>query len=360
MVECGARHIVLTGRHGAPPSADALLAALRSAGAQVVVQTADVADKDALARVFGEIARSMPPIAGIVHAAGILDDGIVLQLTSDRFRSVMAPKLGGAWNLHALTAAMPLDFFVLCSSAASILGSPGQANYTAANACLDALAHYRRRRGLAAHSINWGPWSGVGLAARPDRGGRLALRGMSSISPRQGVEMLGALLGQEIPQVAVMPVDWPTWRQFYPETATSPFFARLDLAAAAAGGATASRPGATLAREDLLAAEPADRLVLLEEYLTDRIARVLGTSALKVDRSRPLIRMGMDSLMAVELKNRVEADLEIVVPVAKLLGGSSARELAAVLLELIAAPRRARPQPSRPRAAADSEPAMSI
>jgi acyl transferase domain-containing protein len=335
MVERGARHLVLVGRTRASQAVMEEVAALEAAGARVALATGNVADERDVARIVGEMTASMPPLRGIVHAAGVLDDGIVVQLTPERFRNVTAPKILGAWNLHALTSTAALDFFVMCSSAASVLGSPGQANYTAANAFLDALARHRRGQGLAAQSINWGPWSEVGLAARPDRGGRLALRGMTSISPRQGVEILGELMRRDLPQAAVMPVDWNTWSRFYPETAGSPFFSELNLEQPARAAVADSRSRGGFARADVHAALPADRSGLLETYLAEQLARVLGTSASKIDRQRALIRLGMDSLMAVELKNRVEVDLQVSVPVAKLLGGSSIVQLTAVLLEQI-------------------------
>src|SRR6185295_15249043 len=132
---------------------------------EVRILRADVADEAQLARALAEVDETMPPLRGVIHAAGVLDDGTVLHLDRNRLDAVMAPKVAGAWNLHALTAGRTLDFFVLFSSVTSLLGSPGQANYAAGNAFLDALAAYRRARGLTALAIDWGPWSEVGLAA---------------------------------------------------------------------------------------------------------------------------------------------------------------------------------------------------
>src|SRR6185503_18673039 len=141
-------------------------------------------DADQLAAALNKVRQESPPLGGVIHAAAVLDDGLLLQLTPERLRRVMAPKVSGAWNLHTLTRTDALDFFVLFSSASGLLGAPGQANYAAANAYLDALAHYRRAQGQPALSINWGPWSEVGLAAaQADRGQRLATRGVQSISP---------------------------------------------------------------------------------------------------------------------------------------------------------------------------------
>src|SRR5262249_1999400 len=151
---------------------------------------------------------SLPPLRGIIHAAGILDDGILPQMSQDRLEQVMAPKITGAWNLHRLTSGTPLDFFVCFSSLASVVGSPGQSNYAAANAGLDALVHYRRRLGLPALSINWGPWAEVGMAAADaKRGERVAQQGFGSIAPAQAVRVLEQLIQQERPQLAVVSID---------------------------------------------------------------------------------------------------------------------------------------------------------
>src|SRR5439155_12266753 len=153
------------------------------------------------------------PLRGIVHAAGVLDDGLLVQQDWRRFEAVMAPKVRGAWNLHTATENVPLDFFVLFSSAASLLGSPAQASYAAANAFLDALAHHRRGRGLAASSIQWGPWKEVGLAAaKAERGERLAQLGMGSLRPEEALDAFGALLEARVVEAGVLALDATAWK----------------------------------------------------------------------------------------------------------------------------------------------------
>ncbi|MDH3602772.1 MAG: SDR family NAD(P)-dependent oxidoreductase, partial [Candidatus Tectomicrobia bacterium] len=173
MVSKGARHLVLMSRSGAADTAT--IAALEHAGAQVVVTQADVSEAEEVSQVLAHIDR---PLRGIIHAAGVLDDGILQQQTLERFARVMAPKVRGAWHLHTLTKDMSLDFFVLFSSTASLLGSGGQANYAAANAFLDVLAHYRRAHGLPGVAINWGGWSEVGMAARSEVRERMNMTGL--------------------------------------------------------------------------------------------------------------------------------------------------------------------------------------
>lgn len=330
MVSRGARHLVLVGRRGASAAAaQKTLEAIKKLGASVVVAQVDVGQKEDVARILGEIRQSMPRLRGIVHAAGILDDGILLQQTAERFTSVMAPKINGAWNLHALTAKIPLDLFVLFSSGASVLGSPGQGNYVAANAFLDALAHHRRALGLPALTINWGAWAEVGLAARSDRSQHLIRQGILPFSPQQGVRLLERVLHHDLTQVMAVAIDWRTLLASF----SPPLLA--GLAEEVTSHATPSKTKRTtdgLTREKLLATPPDDRPRLVEAFLVEQIARVLRCSPSKVDVHQPLNKLGIDSLMAVELKNRVEADLETPVPVAALLQGPSLTQLAAHLL----------------------------
>jgi acyl carrier protein len=271
----------------------------------------------------------------VVHAAGVLQDGLLVQLDAAALNSVLRPKMMGGWLLHRLLADAPLDFFVLFSSAGSLLGQPGQGNYAAANAFLDALAHHRRAQGLPALSINWGAWSGLGFA--DTAGGRrlaarLALLGIKSIAPAQALEVLERLLRQGSTQVAAVPVDWGRYRQFYPAGTESPLLSELAREEAD-NLPQAGHPGEK--RTTLLAAGPAERRQLLQSYLTELVARVLGLSASKVEVQQPLSNLGLDSLMAVELKNRIAVDLGVNVPMVTFLSGPSVEEAAAQLLHLL-------------------------
>jgi myxalamid-type polyketide synthase MxaB len=210
LVERGARSLVLVGRSAPTESARAVLGELESSGARVVVFQGDVASPGDVRRLLEEITASMLPLRGVIHAAGVLDDAPLVKQDWERFRKVMMPKVDGAWNLHVQTEATPLDFFVLFSSVASVLGSPGQANYASANAFLDGLAQVRRARNLAGTSINWGPWAEVGMAAsqteRAQR--RLQEQGFDAIAPADGLRALDAVLAAGPVQVAVMSVRW--------------------------------------------------------------------------------------------------------------------------------------------------------
>ena len=295
------------------------------------VAKADVSDERQVAGVIEEVRRSMPPLRGVFHAAGILDDGVLLQLDEERFARVMAPKVSGAWNLHRLTLEEDLDFFVLFSSAASVLGSPGQGNYVAANTFLDALAHHRRALGMPALAINWGAWTEVGLATRSDRVEHLTRQGIMPFTPEQGVRLMERMVELDLVQCMGISMDWGKLLGSY----TPPLLSRLSEEVLAGEGPTKKDSSV---RKDILAAEPEERRGLVEGFLVEQIAQVLKCSPTRVDAHEPLNRLGIDSLMAVELKNRVEADLETNLPVTALLQGPSLSQLAAQLLEGLDAP----------------------
>jgi len=350
MVEGGARRLILLGRTKLPPRAQwnsaepgsrlagqiAAIREMEALGASVHLASVDVADECQLGAFLDEFgAEAWPPIRGVVHAAGVLQDGLLEQLDAAALNSVLRPKMIGGWLLHRLLEDSPLDFFVMFSSAGSLLGQPGQGNYAAANAFLDALAHHRRVQGRPALSINWGGWSGLGFA--DTLGGkrlatRLALLGIKSLAPGQALAVLGRLLRAGSTQVAVVPVDWRRYRESYPAGTESPLLSELAREAA---DDSSQADGRGEKRNALLAAEPAERRQLLESHLTELVARVLGLSASKVDIQQPLSNLGLDSLMAVELKNRIAVDLGVNVPMVTFLSGPSVEQAAAQLLHLL-------------------------
>lgn len=339
LVAQGVQHLVLVSRRGASEAAQAALKELESSGAQVRVAQADVSQEQEVARMLEEISTSLPPLRGIIHAAGVLDDGLLSQQDWERFTRVMSPKVAGAWNLHRLTQGLPLDFFVLFSSAASLLGSPGQGNYAAANAFMDALAHYRQAQGLPGLSINWGTWAEAGMAASlgSKEQQRLAKLGIDPIVPSQGLQVLEQFLQQLTAQVGVIPLRWSQFLRQFPGRGERPFLSELaDRVRQPVKDEQLPAQQLELGNlivEALLAAEPGERQHLLESYLQGEVARVLGLSASKLNEQQSLNNLGLDSLMLLELKNRIEADLEVSVPMENFLQDPSVAQLATQILD---------------------------
>ena len=275
----------------------------------VTVVQGDVGRAVDVSRMFEAIAATARPLAGIVHSAGATDDGVLVQQHWSRFEKVMDAKVRGTWLLHQHTAALPLDFFVLFSTGASFLGSAGQSNHAAANMFLDALAHHRRARGLSALAINWGAWSQIGAATRGGVVERAATRGLRPISPEQGLRVFEHLLGTATAQVAVLPIEWTEFVAWYADGKRLPLFERIaterDAAVAlspeAAAPPVAPRSGSA---DQLKGMAPARARARIAEWVHQDAARVLGLVAGDViDPARPLNALGLDSLMAVELRN---------------------------------------------------------
>ncbi len=332
LVGLGARNVVLLGRRAPSASVEVQLDALRATGVTVLVASCDIAVESDVAAVLAQIAASLPPLRGILHAAGVVDDGMLPEQTLDRFARVMAPKVLGTWNLHRLTRQLPIDFFVLFSSGAALLGSPGQSNYAAANSFMDSMAFVRRAEGRHALSINWGSWSEVGMAAEVGDAHRRrwAAQGLGMITPDKGVRMLQDLLQRsESPNVAALPID----RAKMPRS-LGPLYERL-VAPVAKQTAQAIGGGDVLKR--ITDAGPEDRAPILTAFLTEQIVRVLALSS--ASRARPdlsLMDIGMDSLTAMELRNRVQGAVKVRLSVADLLQGPTINELTVSILSELA------------------------
>jgi acyl carrier protein len=226
----------------------------------------------------------------------------------------MQPKVHGAWNLHQATLNTQLDWFVLFSSVAAVLGLPGQANYAAGNAFMDSLSSYRHAQNLPALSINWGPWSDVGLAAAAaNRGERLAVRGLGSITPDEGIAVLEYLLTQNTVQAITMPFEVNRWVQTYPPAAASSLLRDLVMEAPAPEVQAEAQTDDLRSRILEVDTVPA-RIALVETHIREQVGAVLGMAARRVDVNKPLQAMGLDSLMTLELRNRLERSMVMKLP----------------------------------------------
>ncbi len=311
-----------------------MLLELRRAGAEVVEQRGDVAQPADVALMLADIDARMPSLRGIIHAAGVLDDGVLLQQTPERLRAVMAPKMAGAWNLHELTE-RELDFFVMFSSSASVFGSPGQGNYAAANAFLDALAHFRRRLGQPALSINWGPWGESGMAAgvakRNER--RWAARGIGTIAPDHGVQALQHLLQQDATaQAVVMPIQWARLKEQFDLFGVPPLFQEIARDAPSAPEDLRKNQPHSRLLQALEQAPAGERDRLIATFVQSEVANVMGFATdQSPEPDAGFFQMGMDSLMAVELKNRLQSGLACTLPSTIVFEYPSVRALSSYL-----------------------------
>ncbi len=317
LIESGARHLVLVGRKAPSAMAQAAIAEMEQRGAQIVVAPIDIAREDDVQRLLNDIARTLPPLRGVIHSAGVLDDGVLAQQEWARFANVMAPKVLGAWHLHRLTKDLPLDFFVLFSSIAAIFGAPSQGNYAAANAFMDGLAFYRRRLGLPALSINWGPWSDGGMVTELGTRGeaRLAEQGLSLIQPEQGLQALARLLRSAHTQAAAFSMNWTKFAAQFKSGEEPALFAHVLPAFKAQHAKPQAQTPARDLVQELQAALPAERLTLLTAHVREQVVKVLGLDATQSpELKQGLTDLGMDSLMAVELSNRFRASLRRSLP----------------------------------------------
>ncbi|MEV0598850.1 SDR family NAD(P)-dependent oxidoreductase [Streptomyces sp. NPDC050315] len=336
--EHGVRHLLLTSRRGADaPGVPALVAELETAGAQVTVAACDVADRAALRQLLAGIPEAHP-LTGVVHSAGILDDGIVTSLTDERIDAVLAPKADAAWHLHELTADRDLALFVLYSSAAGTLGAGGQANYATANVFLDALAHHRRAAGLPATSMAWGLWAaGTGMTGQLGEADieRLARQGFPAMSTAEGLDLFDAALRDpaRTPLQLLLHLNLHALRTQALAGDAQPVLRDLVRVPARQAARTGGTTGGTL-QDRLVRLPDAEQDRLLLELVRTQTAEVLGhASPDAVDPDRAFKELGFDSLTAVELRNRLGAGTGLRLPATLIFDHPSARAVAMLLKE---------------------------
>lgn len=332
----GAGALLLVGRSPVRTEAAARLAALRTSGTVVETVCCDITDRAALADELARARDRMPPLRGVFHAAGVLSDATIRNLTPRQIADVVRPKAVGARNLDTLTAQDPLDCFVLFSSAAALFGNAGQAAYAAANAALDAFAEARRRRGLPALSVQWGPFAEVGLAAEDSRrGARLAERGMGGFPADEAWPALTRMLARGEPVTGYVPLDLRQWFDAYPDTAACGSWRTLR-ATLREGDDPRASGGEFLAR--LGQAPDGERPALVEAKVRELAARVLRLDVERVGRQAAFKGLGLDSLMSLELRNRLESAFGLRLSPTLLWAYGTPETLARALGEQLSAP----------------------
>lgn len=324
LVDNGARCVALLSRRGLPPRAawpadaggqhaDAIAAIreMENAGAEVVVAAADVGVRADVDRVCAELERRQWRLSGVFQCAGVSRGQLLAHVEAEDFDAVWRSKVAGSWNLLDATALMPLDCFVMFSSIAALLPFPGQASYAAANAFLDAAAVTARMQGRRVLAIGWGQWADIGMAAELNRRGALSdRRGFNGLAVEQGLNALGRVAGEaDRAQLAVMSFNWREWR---PGRTVMPLF--TDLAAEEQQSIGTDSEAIDLAAQLSGAADEDQRIRVLETFVQAQLASVLKRAAAKIDLTTPMRSMGLDSLMALELRNRIEGGTGLRLP----------------------------------------------
>ncbi|WP_442792330.1 type I polyketide synthase [Amycolatopsis sp. NBC_01307] len=329
----GAEHLVLLSRAGdAAPGVPALVADLTGAGARVDVVACDIADRDAVAAVLA----AYPPDA-VVHAAGVNSEATLIEdYEAADVAKVLSAKVDGAAILDELLGDRPLDTFLLFSSIAGVWGSAGQGAYAAANSYLDGLAHARRARGLAAHAVAWGPWSGGGMAGHGDIERELRRRAVLTMAPGPALAALGRVLRQDRPAVVVAAMDWPRFAPIFTAARPSPLLGGLPEVREALTVGTEPGAGADL-RSRLAELPAADRLEVLIELVRAEAGAVLG-SVEPIGVLRAFKDVGLDSLTAVELRDKLAAATGLTLPATVVFSYADATALAGHLLTRLALP----------------------
>ena len=314
LAQKGAGHLILMGRR--PPAGDDLAAVqrLEKTGTRVSIVEGDVSRMKDVRKAVRTINPDCP-LRGLVHCAGTLSDGVLLKQTWERFAAVMAAKVSGSWNLHLLSIGLPLDFFVLFSSAVSVIGSAGQGNHAAACAFEDTLAAFRQSIGLPAVSINWGPWTDVGAAHHRQVGARWQSQGVFSITPAKGVQAFEEIISGSSPQITVLNVAWPAFLRQRSGSEALSFFEELAVDSVREETQAEPKKPPQALPSRLGKAVGQERTKIIRQFVDDIIRRILQLEAsFTINPKQGLSDLGMDSLMSIELKNLMQRETGLPLP----------------------------------------------
>jgi phthiocerol/phenolphthiocerol synthesis type-I polyketide synthase C len=343
----GARHVALLGRRGpSTPGAETALLQLQSAGAAARIFNCDVADVELLGDTLARIRSEMPPIAGVIHSAMVLDDAWAADLDADRFAAVMRPKLGGAEALDRLTRADQVELFVLFSSITTLLGNPGQANYVAANAAMEAVAERRHAEGLPALAVTWGPIADAGYLTRMERVSEALERmlGNAHMAADAALEALPALLATGLSVCGLADVQWGVLTRQLPGL-RAPLLAELPL------DTRMETSGRTM-RLLLTALPPEEATATVLQVLVNEISTILRVDPVAVDADQAIAGLGMDSLTSIELRTALEARLGIEIPLSALSSGATLRDMSGRIARMAVTPAALAPSTPAPSALA--------
>ncbi|MFB7090391.1 SDR family NAD(P)-dependent oxidoreductase [Streptomyces sp. NPDC056296] len=345
LAERGAAAVVLTSRSTPAPATRAALDALTTAfGTRFEVVCGDLAEPGVADTLVRAAVATGHPLRGVVHAAAVVEDATVANLSPALLERVWRPKATGAWLLHHATGGQELDWWVTFSSAASLLGNPGQGAYAAANAWLDEFTSWRRAQGLPATCVNWGPWAEVG------RGAGMAERGYAMIAPDEGIAALERVLSHDRDRTAYTPVDTARWLESFPATARTAFFAELAAPVAGADpGGSRSALLTSLRETDC----PQRRQQILQPQIVEHISAVLRLGTDRFDANASLVTLGLDSLMAIALRNRLQRELALDIPTTVMWTHPTASALTRYLLA------RLDPEEGQDEARPEAEPAAT-
>lgn len=324
--ENGVDSIVLLGRHAPSPSTLAAIEQIRESDITIKTRQVDIGDQDALKGLVQEIKATMPPLKGVFHIAGVLQEGDILRQKSSDMELVMAPKMEGAWNLHLLTLDSPLEHFVMFSSISSLFGGHGLGAYTASNAFLDALASYRKTQGLPALSVNWGAFSKVGMITQDVAGTKMREKaGIDSFDPREALSHLLIAMGYDLNRICLAKMRWSAFLS-QGTMLDNKFFNCLGSEAATAGTPSIKKDVDFLSQLALSSGN--DRNEQLKDYLKDKVSKVLRMDKADLADDTDLIQMGMDSLIFLELSQTLSKELQVEVTPHKLFREPTIRALA--------------------------------